>query len=208
LTGARLSGFAGIVFALAFFASVPLLDGALGSFGDPDATFVEYYEDDHATEIIGGYVLAVAAIAFVVFVAGICAPAFDDARRRTAAVSGVVCAAVFAALLSAAAAAVITIPFSRFFGGIFDDEGQLVTEVAALPQLGYVLIFVPGALFASATIVCVALVMRGDAAFPRPVANAGFVAAAFLLAAFFFIPVFALPLWVLAASVALLRAKA
>lgn len=206
MTGARVSGVAGIVFAAAFFISIPLLGGAFGNFGDPDATFADYYEDDHAIEIVGGYLVAIAAIAFVVFVASICTPALTDDARRLAAMCGIACAAVFATLLAAAAAAAMTIPFSRFFGGIFDDEGQLVSEVAALPQLGYVLIFVPGALFAATTLVCVSIVLRGEPAIPRWISTAGFIGAALLALAFFFMPVFALPLWVLLASFAMLRA--
>jgi hypothetical protein len=195
---------AGIVFAATFVAGFLIIGNALGNFGDSDATFAEYYADDHETEIIGGYLLVIAAIAFVCFVAGIAAPAVPDRTKGTTAMLAIASSAIFAALLTAAAAAAVTIPASRFFGGnIFDDDGQLVNEVAALPQLAYVLMFMPGALFASASVVFTSLLMR-TGAFLRWMSWSGFAAAAVLLLAVFFMPVVALPLWVFAVSIGML----
>lgn len=203
MIGARMPALAGIVFAAAFVAGFLIVGNAFGNFGDPDATFAEYYAGDHEAEIIAGYLLVIAAIAFVCFVAGIAAPAAADRATATTAMIAIASSAIFAALVSAAAAAAVTIPASRFFGGIFDDDGQLVSEVAALPQLAYVLLFMPGILFASVTLVCTSLVMRaGD--FPRWMSSSGFAAAAVLLLAVFFMPVAALPLWVLAVSIGML----
>ncbi len=208
MSGARTPAIAGIVFAASFVAGFLILGGALGNFGDSDRTFAEYYQKDRQYEIVGGYLLTVAAIAFVVFVAGVCAPSVSDGSRAPAGLAAIAASAVFAALLSAAAAALVTIPASRFFGGdIFGDEGQLVSEVSALPQLGYVLLFVPGVLFASMTLVCTSLVIRARPELPRWVASSGFAAAALLLLAVFFMPIVALPLWVLAASIAMLRSR-
>ena len=208
MIGTRVSAIAGIIFTVSFVAGFLMLGEAFGNFGDSDSTFAQYYKEDREFEILGGYLLVVSSVAFVIFVAGVCAPALTEKTQAPSAVAGIVSAAVFATLVSAAAAAIVTIPASRFFGGLFDDEGQrqLVSEIAALPQLGYVLLFLPGALFASATLVCLSLVMRRMPGLAGWVAMSGFVAAALLLASFFFMPLVALPLWVLAASVALLRA--
>ncbi len=209
MIGARVSAIAGIIFAVSFVAGFLILGEAFGNFGDSDRTFAQYYERDREFEILGGYLLVVSAVAFVIFVAGVSAPALTEKTQATAAIAGIVSAAVFATLVSAAAAAIVTIPASRFFGGIFDAEGQLASEVSALPQLGYVLLFLPGALFASATLVCLSLVMRGRPDLPGWVAKSGFVAAALLLlAGVFFMPLVALPLWVLVAAVVILRGDA
>ena len=202
MTGSRVPAVAGIVFAISFVAGFLILGEAFGNFGDPDLTFVEYYAEDREYEIIGGYLLVVSAIAFVFFVAGIVS--FLQERLSLTALTAIASACIFATLLSTAAAAVVAIPASRFFGGLFDDDGQLASEVAALPQLGYVLLFMPGVMFAVVAVASTALVMRRMPEVPPWIPMSGFVAAAALLFAGFFMPIAALPLWVLAASIGML----
>ena len=57
----------GIIFALTFLAAFFLLGEAFGAFGDSDAVFTEYYEDDRASDILGAVAMAVAAASFCVF---------------------------------------------------------------------------------------------------------------------------------------------
>ena len=207
MTPARVTAISGIVFVVLFAAGVVAIGEAFGSFGDSDATFVEYYRDDHPLDVLGAYLITLAGVAFLRFVVGVCGDATADRETRTAAIMAVLSGAVFVALLAAAVAAAATIPASRLYGEIFSDEGQIATDVSTLPQLGFVFLYLPGAIFASASVASMALVMRRESVLPAWVARFGFVTAVLLLASFFFMPLVALPLWVLAASVAMLRAE-
>lgn len=206
MTATKITAISGIAFVMLFAAGIAAMGDAFGNFGDSDATFVEYYRDDHFPDILGAYLITLAGVAFLRFVVGVCGDAIAVPETRTAAILALLSGAVFATLLAAAVAAAATIPSSRFYGEIFSDTGQIATDVSTLPQLGFVFLYLPGAIFAAASVASMAFVMRGRPDLPGWVANTGFVAAAFLLASFFFMPLAALPLWVLAASVALLRA--
>ena len=60
---ARVTTISGIAFVVLFAAGVAAIGEAFGSFGDPDATFVEYYRDDHALDVLGAYLITLAGVA-------------------------------------------------------------------------------------------------------------------------------------------------
>ncbi len=208
MTPTRVTAISGIAFVVLFAAGVAAMGDAFGNFGDSDATFVEYYRDDHPLDVLGAYLISLAGVAFLRFVVGVCGGAIADPEARIAAIFAMLCGVVFVALLATAVAAAATIPASRLYGEIFSDTGQIATDVSTLPQLGFVFLYLSGALFASASVASMALVMRHESALPAWVARFGFVAAALLLLSGpLFIPFFILPIWVLAASAAMLRAE-
>ncbi len=209
MTPIRITAISGIAFVALFVAGVAAIGEAFGNFGDSDATFVEYYRDDHPLDVLGAYLITLAAAAFLRFVAGVSGDATAVPETRTAAILALLSGAVFVALLASAVAAAATIPASRLYGEIFSDTGQIATDVSTLPQLGFALLYLPGAIFAAVSVASMALVMRRESALPAWVARFGFVTAALLLLSGpLFLPMFMLPLWVLAASVAMLRAPA
>lgn len=59
----------GIVFAVLFFVGLLPLGELLGSFGDPDATFVAFFERDsnRVGTLVGSFVLALAGVTFLWF---------------------------------------------------------------------------------------------------------------------------------------------
>jgi hypothetical protein len=199
-----LSGFA---FVGLFIAGLILLGDALGSVGDSDEQFVSYFGSNanHARDIVGAYTLTVAGLAFVVFLAHVCAALREHSGRELPLVA-FGAALACAALLMAAAAALSAIATSHAVAGLFDEPPhEFSADTSRLAtQFGYMLlVFAMWA--AAACIAAISLATRAAGLFPTWLVVFGYVAAFALLFSFFFIPAVALPLWVLATSIALAR---
>jgi hypothetical protein len=94
------------------------------------------------------------------------------------------------------------VSLSIAFGRIVGDPGIREAQ-EILPQLGYVILMVPAALFAACSIWLMARVASRSAALPPWVSAVGYVAAAAQLFSFYTLPLLLLPLWVLTASLTL-----
>jgi hypothetical protein len=116
-------------------------------------------------------------------------------------VAVVVMAGVFTTLLCVAAAALATVSMSIGFGTITGDPGIRQGQ-DLLPQFGYVLITVPGALAGGVTVWLLARSAGRVGVLSRPLVIAGQVTALVQLFAFYLLPMALLPLWVLLASLA------
>jgi len=202
LQAARVSG---IGFAVLFTVALTAFLGDLfGAFADSAESFAVYF--DSSTERlrhgVGAYVLAGSGLAFLAFTVRATAGVLDDQGLATAIAMTRAAAAVFASLVGLAAAALSTVSLSVGFGQITGDPGIRQSQ-DLLPQLGYVVLVVPGALSAGLTIWLVASVCARTAALPKWVVTAGYVVAAMQLLSFYSLPLVLLPAWVLAASVAL-----
>jgi hypothetical protein len=199
----------GVAFAVLFVAGALSLGELAGSVGDSNATFVSYYDDEanRARDIAGAYLLAAAGLAFLWFLTSLRrllrTPGDDTSMLPTIVlVAGI----AFVSMLFAAGAALSTVNVSITFGAIFDEHGVLGgSEMAVLPQLGYVLMHLYGAFAASLMIAAASLAGSRGGVFPAWLVWLGLIAAVLLLFAIASLPIFALPVWVLAVSIAVLR---
>ncbi len=195
----------GIGFVVLFTVALTALLGELfGAFADSAESFTPYF-DSSAQRIrhgLGAYLLAASGIAFLAFAVTSTASAGGVLDLASEVRIARLAAAVFAAVVGIAAAALATVSLSVGFGQITGDPG-IRDGQELLPQLGYVLIVVPGALSAALTIWLIARVGARTAALPRWVTIGGYIAAAALLLSFYTLPLLLLPLWVVAASIGL-----
>jgi hypothetical protein len=174
---------------------------------DPAAQIAAYYSDksNRVLEVVSAYLFVVAAILFVCFVAGLrgrLRPAEGgEATATTIAYGG---ALVFAGLLIGGAMMLAAVPAGMALGGIDAPDGSDVINF--VQSAGYGMILVGGMLFAATTIVAISLVSMRTAALPRWSAWLGLLCAFVLLFAVVWLPQIALLVWVIAISVAMLRA--
>jgi hypothetical protein len=191
----------GIAFAVLYVAGFVPLGELLGSFGDSDATFVDYFAKDsnRVGAVVGGIGLALAALTFFWFLSNL-----RLSVDSTGPLPGVITAAgtTFVVLLMTGTAALVTVPYARTFG----EESVLVGSEALLPQLGYVLLAVLAMWASAALILATTLAARAHSSFPRWLVRLGF-------AAFVFVSVLGpsvmgilgLPAWALAVGIHWLR---
>lgn len=195
----------GVGFAVLFTVALTAMLGDLvGAFADSSTTFAPYFDSsvERLRHALGAYLLTGSGLAFVAFVAHATRffetsePRTDDGRAACLA------SAVFAAQVGLAAAAFATVSLSVGFGQITGDPGILeVREL--LPQLGYVILFVPAALSAGLAVFLLARGASRTAQLPRWLIAAGYVAASAQLLSLYTLPLLLLPLWVVGASVTL-----
>ena len=208
--GLRTTRLLGIGFAVLFTVALStlLLGDLIGAFADAAATFATHVDSSgelwqHA---VGALLLCGSGLVFMGFVAGV-----SDSLSRLGSGdpwpgtrSARAVATVFAAQAGVAAAALATVSLSVGFGRITGDPGiQEARHV--LPQLGYVVLFVPAALTAGLAVVLLARSASRGSALPGWVVVAGYVAGAAQLAGILTLPLLLLPLWVLLASLTLRR---
>jgi hypothetical protein len=205
MRSARTASIAGISFVVVyvvawFVSSTPDSD-------DPSATVAAYYsEKSHRVhELFSTYLFVAAALLFVVFVAGLRARLRSaeggEATTTTVAFGGAI---VFAGLLVAGAMSLAAVPAGMSLGGVHAPAGGDLVNF--MQSAGYGMMLVGAMLFAAATIAATSLVSMRTAVLPRWSAWLGFVCAFVLLFAVVWLPQIALLVWVIAVSVALLRA--
>jgi hypothetical protein len=205
----RASGISGVIFAITFTAAGILLADLLGSFGDSDETFVEYYSSfsSRAGSAFGGVLLLAGGIAILPFIAGLFR-LVDPQRTSWAAVQlALPLSYIASGLILAAAAALSTVGFARVFAAdIFDESSPHLqgSGVAVLPQFGYVLIVFAGWVLAM-LLAIVAVVSMRNRSLPRGLGWLTIVCAGLLVISPTVAPLWAIPLWALATSVVMLR---
>lgn len=190
----------GIGFAILFTtASTAFLGDLIGAFADSSASF-DYFDGsaERLRHVVGAYLLTASGLAFAAFVVratsslDLSEPSADNRTARLA-------AAVFAALVGLAAAASATVSLSVGFGQITGDPG-ITAGQELLPQLGYVVLFVPAALSGGHVIFLLARSAARSSQLPRWMSGAGYVVASAQLLSFLSVPMLLLPLWVLGAA--------
>ncbi len=190
-----------VVFAVLYVAGLVPLGDLLGSFGDSDATFADYFANDsnRIGTIFGGVGLALAGLAFLWFVSNL-----HSSVERVGPLPGLVTAAgtTFVVLLFAGTAALVTVPFARTFGSSYGDDSVLLSGEALLPQLGYVLLAVLAMWAAAVFILATSLAARANRSFPRWLVRLGFGAAVFVfLLGFSVMGLLGVPVWAFAVGI-------
>jgi hypothetical protein len=195
---------AGLLFSVLLVGGVLLMNSSTPADDDPDDEFVQFYDDsgNRVEQIVAAYILAGAGLAFLWFLnhlrQRLTLAAGTDWLAGLMAGSGV----VFVALLYAAATAWVIISGSMEFGSTEIDQID-PSLMRLLPQLGFGLLLIFGALSAAACIGAASWAILRTGTLPAWLGWLGVVAAIALLFAVIFLPLIALPIWVLAASVAL-----
>lgn len=190
----------GVGFATLFtVATTALLGDLIGAFADSPSSFV--YFDSSAERLrhaVGAYLLTASGLVFVAFVVR-ATSSFDDSDTSDGHTARLA-AAVFAALVGLAAAALATVSMSVGFGQITGDPG-IEEGRELIPQLGYVVLFVPAALTGGHAIFLLTRDAQRSSRLPPWMIGAGYVAATAQLLSVFAVPMILLPLWVLGAAI-------
>jgi magnesium-transporting ATPase (P-type) len=193
----RLAALAGLAFVVLYIAAF-----ALGiEVGESDREILDYYADsgNRAKEVVAFFVIAAAALAFVVF-AGALRSLIARAEQETAMLAALTWAGgtACAVLVLAGNAVSRATAFAAM-----DDEFQLDPNTRRLFENAGFLLFVTGALAAILLVVAVSLAALRHGVLPRSLGWAGFPAAALLTLAIAFVGFLVLAVWVLAVSAAL-----
>lgn len=190
----------GIAFSALFvLALTALLGDLIGAFADSPASFTYF---DNSTErlrhALGAYLLAASGLVFVAFTVRV-TNSLEATDVRSDGGAARLAAAAFAALAGLAAAAFATVSLSIGFGQITGDPGILAGQ-ELLPQLGYVVLFVPAALSAGYAVFLLARVAAGTSRLPQWMIGTGYVVAVAQLFSFYTLPLILVPLWVFGAA--------
>jgi hypothetical protein len=192
---------AGAVFVVTFVIGLALVGELVGSVGETDDTFVEHFSSDSRRlgEIVGSFLLVVAALAFLYFIQVLIASARrSDQEVGWAFVRATGMLAVGGLIV--AAAALLTVPLSINLGNLYGDpafgEGQ-----AVIPQVGYAALTV-GAMWPAAVMIAT-IALLGS--LPVWLSRVSYVIAVLLVVTCFMVGslFILLPGWVLLTALAL-----
>jgi hypothetical protein len=186
-------------------AGIAALGELMGTLGDSDETFVEYFADsgNRTRDAIGGLFLTGGAIAFIVFLVST-EPLVSPADGLLSARASWALGLVLAGLLLVAASAASASSLSRIYAEAFDEGAGLSEGTAAgvLPQLATVLLMT-ASLLAAAWIAVTSIAGLDSSTLPRAVCFIGFGAAILLILLTAGVPLVPFPLWLLLAALTL-----
>lgn len=200
----RLGAVSGIVFAVLFTLGIMLPD-LPGDTETDGAAIAGFYADggSRVTVIIGMYLLMLAGIAYLGFVAnlyrGLRQAEGDSGVLATLALAAGV---LFVAMLYSAGGAWAAVPAGIEFGSAAQPTGDIALWFT---QLGFVDLLIHGLFAAIVVIVATSILALRTAVLPRWLAWTGFVCAFLLVFGVVYMPMIALPIWAIATSVAMLR---
>lgn len=194
----RQTALAGALFGPAFGAALLLVSPPDG--GDSDAAFTRFYADQgHRTSfLVGGVLMGIAALAWIVFSIGLRARAGDGTPGRIASGASL----VGAALMCAGAALVMAVPGSISINHAPVPDPDLLRLVVFA---GYTTLTVFAMPAVAVGLVAAMAGGLGEELLPRPLAWTAFAVAALLLLSVAWFPMLLLALWAVAAAVVLAR---
>ncbi len=207
MTTTRWAALAGILFAITFVAGLMLV-GPGPDTDSSDQEVIDWYSDsgNQKTYLLGVYVVMVAGLSSVVFVAVGLKPLMKRASRNDGdvALASVVQPAftVMAAMLMVGAFALAAVGVQTMFDGSTRTPDAGVARF--LPGLGYGAMLVGGGLSAAMAVAAASMHALRTKWLPTWLGWVGLACSVLLLGAIVFMPVVALPLWVLLVSVVLL----
>lgn len=190
----------GIAFAVCFTAGM-LLGRDTPDYDAADAEWTSWFDDggNRAQQMGSAALLAIASLAFVVFLTGLChrlraTRADNEGPTQVAWGSGLLfagCSALAGVALNAMAVAV----------ELGDVPIPAPDVLRAMEQLGFGMGLFAAPLFAALAVAAVSLAARPLAVLPSWLVIAGYVAAVVLIFSSLFIPLVVLPLWALVVAV-------
>jgi hypothetical protein len=201
----RAAAWAGIAFVPLFVFAAFMVEPGPDSQTASDAKITAWYSDsaNRTASLIGAYLLVVAALTFLAFVAGL-------HERVRAARSGFPVAYRFMAwtgLLTAGLFIVGAMQFVGIIGNISFGDTPVPQADLLRQNIGYPFVFVAGALVAAAFIATAATLAARVGLFRTWQIWASYVLAVVLVFAVIFTLMAALPVWVLGTSIVLLRQR-
>ncbi len=210
MTANRLTSLAGIVFAVLFVASVIMLSSIpVGGDASTDEEIRKFYGDsgDRLVVIIGLYLAGLAAISFIIFLAGL----YRAWRSESAGVEPILSLAMllagiaFVSAYLAGAALLASISGAISLGGEPDELPD--TGVARfLGQAGYASMILVGAMLAGAFTVLASILILRTNSLPAWTGWAGVIVGIIVATiGVIFIPMALFPLWILVISILMLR---
>jgi hypothetical protein len=201
-SGARHSIISGGLFAVAYIVSLfGVLDLPEGT--DSDSAVQAAFADDQARTIVGVYLLAVAGLAFLHFLAVLRNRLRDSFGATTSADVAFAGGVVYVAILFVASGMWGVLAL----GTALDELPEPVDPALArtLTNLGFTLLLVFGLLAAAVMVVATSIVLVRARLGSLWLGWAGMIAAPLLLLGPFYMPQLLVPLWVVATSVGLAR---
>lgn len=204
----KLAALAGVVFAVTFVAGIMLAAGN-GDTKPSDEAVLKWWSDsgNQTTVLIGAYLLAISAVAFIWLIASVRGRLIaGGGTRGQLDVVVLMAGTAFAAMLLAGLAALAGPAGAAKFGST--DIPRDPDILRQIPQIGFALVLVGGGWAASLCIAAVSVCILGTGGFARWLGWLGLVCAFVLLFGAMFIPMIVLPIWALAASVQLWRRPA
>lgn len=199
------TAWAGVLFFVLFPVGVIFSSNDLDN-SDSDAKWHKWFADsgNRTGNVIGIYVLVIAALLFVVFASGLL-----ERMRAAGAPSVAHRVATLSAAIFAVATMIAAIQLGGVSGNITFGDTPVPKDADIMRQsLGYGTLALAGALTAAVFIVSVAIIGRQSGWLPNWLVIISYIAAIILLGAVVFLPLAALPIWVLIVSIVLLRRRA
>ena len=203
-TWERWSPVGGIAFVILAVVGFGLLNGGMPSTDAPARDWISFYSDsgNRAQVLVGAYVMTVAGLAFLWFLAGLRGRLLE-VDRGSSALSWLVAGSglIFVAMLMAGTIAMASVAGSITFGNSPVPPADFGRQ---LSQLGFGLVLLASAFFAALFVAATSYLALETGAFARWLAIVGFIVAVVLLFSALLIPMIVYLLWVLAVSISLL----
>lgn len=185
-----------IGFAVLFVAGLTMAGGGFDTKGKTEAELQKLLNDNKTMMIIGAYALVLAGLAFMPL-------AWSIIRRVGAGLSALGeqlahwTAVLFVAMVLVAGIVIGSLAAAVTFGDDVDPSADLIRFV---PQIGYGVVLLAGALCASLFLAIVSRAGQTTGAVPKWFSILGYVAAVAMLGGVVFLPMAALPIWAIAAA--------
>lgn len=165
---------------------------------------LEAFRDDKSLNILAGYLLVLAGLAFLPLAWAI----LERVRAGLSPMGGQVArwsAQLFVAMVLVSGMLFAGLAAAVSFGAEEDPPAELIRFV---PQIGYAMVLAAGALCAGLFLALVSRAGQRAAAVPQWFWILGYVAAVAMLAGVVFLPMVLLPIWAISAGVVLRRPAA
>jgi hypothetical protein len=185
-----------IAFAVLLIAGVLMAGASTDTSNKTDAEVLKLFRDNKTPAILSAFLLTLAALAFLPLAAAAIhrvrdglSPMAQSVARSTA--------VLFAATLMISGALFGALAGGVTFGDLDDPSVELIKFI---PQIGFPVLLVSGALSVAVFFVIVSRAGQVAAALPTWFSVLGYVAAVAMLAAVFFIPMLLVPIWAIASA--------
>lgn len=210
----RAGAASGAAFVVLFVAGLTQYGDLLGSFGDSDATFDDYFASTarRTGNIVGAVLLGASAFAFIWFLhhlrrwlqpEGTRDPSLPNVMFSTG--------HIFVALLLTGTAVLVTVPLILTVADAYGEEASVLgSGLALLPQLGFVVLAFFALWAAGVTVGAASVSARRTGSFPRWLCRLGYAVTGCLLLLGMTVGIgfLSLAVWVAAVSLHWFRARA